>query len=192
MAVGDAFLTEDSRESLSLYVVHASLRHARRHLIQRYAGGRTAAVRSLSSVTVTARGHGGAGAYLTGTNPPGEMTHWTVPAMAKVVGINASSLRRIRNTDGLAPHRIHRFKLSNDPEFASKLPDVVGLYIDPPAHAIVLSVDENSQIQALDRTQPGLTMKKGHCGAMTHEYNRNGTTTLLAALDVLEGTVVGH
>jgi transposase len=93
---------------------------------------------------------------------------------------------------GLQPHRFRRFKLSKDPQFAAKLRDIVGLYVDPPAHAIVLSVDEKSQIQALDRTQPGLPMKKGRLGTMTHDYKRHGTTTLFAALDVLEGKVIGR
>ncbi len=92
----------------------------------------------------------------------------------------------------LAPHRIRTFKLSNDPQFAKKLRDVVGLYVDPPAHAVVLSVDDKSQIQALDRTQPGLPMKPGRAGTMTHDYKRNGTTTLFAALNVLESTVIGR
>lgn len=93
---------------------------------------------------------------------------------------------------GLQPHRIRTFKLSNDPQFAAKVRDIVGLYVDPPAHAVVLSVDEKSQIQALDRTQPGLPMKKGRAGTMTHDYKRHGTTTLFAALDVLEGKVIGR
>ncbi len=129
---------------------------------------------------------------LTGTDPPGEATHWTAAAMAKAAGISASSVRRIWHAHGLEPHRLRRFKLSNDPDFAAKLRDVVGLYVDPPAHAVVLSVDEKSQIQALDRTQPGLPMKRGRCGTMTHDYKRHGTTTLFAALDVLEGTVIGR
>src|SRR5271156_841325 len=124
--------------------------------------------------------------------PPGETTHWTAPAMAKVVGISVSSVQRIWRAHGLQPHRLRQFKLSNDPNFAAKLRDVVGLYIDPPAHAVVLSVDEKSQIQALDRTQPGLPLKRGRCGTMTHDYKRNGTTTLFAALDVLDGTVIGR
>lgn len=90
----------------------------------------------------------------------------------------------------LAPHRIRTFKLSNDPKFAEKLKDVVGLYVDPPAHAVVLSVDEKSQIQALDRTQPGLPMKPGRAGTMTHDYKRHGTTTLFAALNILDGTII--
>src|ERR1700730_14973052 len=94
-----------------------------------------------------------------------------------------------RRKFGLAPHRIRTFKLSNDPKFAAKVRDIVGLYVDPPAHAVVLSVDEKSQIQALDRTQPGLPLKKGRAETMTHDYKRNGTTTLFAAFDVLEGKV---
>ncbi|MCP4209748.1 MAG: IS630 family transposase [Shimia sp.] len=130
-------------------------------------------------------------AALTLKPPPGETTHWTAAMMAKAVRISESSVRRIWRAHGLAPHRFRQFKLSNDPEFAAKLRDVVGLYVNPPAHAIVLSVDEKSQIQALDRTQPGLPMKKGRAGTMTHDYKRNGTTTLFAALNVLDGQVIG-
>src|SRR5271157_5336264 len=111
--------------------------------------------------------------------------------MAKAVGISVSSVQRTWRAHGLQPHRFRRFKLSKDPQFAAKLRDIVGLYVDPPAHAIVLSVDEKSQIQALDRTQPGLPMKKGRLGTMTHDYKRHGTTTLFAALNVLEGKVIG-
>ena len=110
----------------------------------------------------------------------------------KAAGISASAVRRIWKAHGLQPHRWRQFKLSNDPKFVDKLRDVVGLYVDPPAHAIVLSVDEKSQIQALDRTQPGLPMKKGRLGTMTHDYKRHGTTTLFAALNVLDGTVIGR
>jgi transposase len=129
---------------------------------------------------------------LTNQAPPHQATHWTAPAMAKAVGISPSSVRRIWAGQGLQPHRVRAFKLSNDPKFADKLKEVVGLYINPPAHAVVLSIDEKSQIQALDRTQPGLPMKKGRCATMTHDYKRNGTTTLFAALDVLEGKVIGR
>jgi transposase len=129
---------------------------------------------------------------LTRTDPPVEATHWTASMMAKAVGISASSVQRIWHAHGLQPHRVQQFKLSNDPKFIDKLRDVVGLYVDPPAHAIVLSVDEKAQIQALDRTQPGLPMKKGRAGTMTHDYKRHGTTTLFAALDVLEGKVIGR
>ena len=124
--------------------------------------------------------------------PLGETTHWTALAMAKAVGISVSSVQRIWRAHGLQPHRLRQFKLSNDPNFAAKLRDVVGLYIDPPAHAVVLSIDEKSQIQALDRTQPGLPLKRGRCGTMTHDYIRNGTTTLFAALDVAAGRVIGR
>src|ERR1700677_2485847 len=129
---------------------------------------------------------------LTQTAPPTEATHWTSAMMAKVVGISASSVQRIWRAHGLQPHRVKQFKLSTDPRFVDKLRDVVGLYVDPPAHAVVLSVDEKSQIQALDRTQPGLPMKKGRAGTMTHDYKRHGTTTLFAALNVLDGTVIGR
>jgi transposase len=129
---------------------------------------------------------------LTATRPPRETTHWTSAAMAERVGVSVSSVQRIWRAHGLAPHRVRQFKLSNDPAFAAKLRDVVGLYIDPPAHAVVLSVDEKSQIQALDRTQPGLPLKKGRAGTMTHDYKRNGTTTLFAALNVLDGSVIGR
>jgi transposase len=124
--------------------------------------------------------------------PLGETTHWTAAAMAKVSGISVSSVQRIWRKHGLQPHRTRHFKLSNDPQFAAKLHDIAGLYVDPPAHAVVLSIDEKSQIQALDRTQPGLPMKKGRCGTMTHDYIRHGTTTLFAALNVLNGSVIGR
>ena len=129
---------------------------------------------------------------LTRNDPPGEATHWTGAAMAEAVGISVSSVQRIWRRHGLQPHRVRQFKLSTDPQFTAKLHDIVGLYIDPPAHAIVLSVDEKSQIQALDRTQPGLPLKRGRAGTMTHDYKRNGTTTLFAALDVLDGKVIGR
>jgi len=124
--------------------------------------------------------------------PLGETTHWTAVAMAKVIGVSVSSVQRVWRQHGLQPHRMRQFKLSNDKQFAEKLRDVVGLYVDPPDHAVVLSFDEKSQIQALDRTQPGLPLKKGRCGTMTHDYKRNGTTTLFAALNVLDGSVIGQ
>ena len=129
---------------------------------------------------------------LTQTDPPAEATHWTATMMAKAAGISASSVQRIWRAHGLQPHRVRQFKLSNDPNFVDKLHDVVGLYVNPPEHAIVLSVNEKSQIQALDRTQPGLPLKKGRAATMTHDYKRNGTTTLFAAFDVLEGKVIGR
>ena len=129
---------------------------------------------------------------LTLTEPPGEATHWTGRTMAAATSVSLRSVQRIWAAHGLQPHRVRRFKLSQDPAFAAKLRDVVGLYLDPPAHSLVLSVDEKSQIQALVRTQPGLPMKKGRAGTMTHDYIRHGTTTLFAALNVLDGTVIGQ
>jgi|SRR5579862_334035 len=129
---------------------------------------------------------------LTQGDPPGEATHWTGAAMAAAAGISVSSVQRIWRAHGLQPHRVRQFKLSTDPDFVPKLREVVGLYVDPPAHAIVLSVDEKSQIQALDRTQPGLPLKRGRAGTITHDYKRNGTTTLFAALNVLDGKVIGR
>ena len=112
--------------------------------------------------------------------------------LAKAAGVSLRSVQRILEAHQLAPHRMRTFKLSTDPKFAEKLKDVVGLYVDPPAHAVVLSVDEKSQIQALDRTQPGLPMKPGRAGTMTYDYKRHGTTTLFAALNILDGTVIGR
>ena len=125
-------------------------------------------------------------------DPPHEATHWTARAMAKAVGMAVSTVQEIWKAHGLAPHRWRSFKLSNDPAFDLKLADIVGLYVNPPEHAVVLSIDEKSQIQALDRTQPGLPLKKGRGGTLTHDYKRNGTTTLFASLNVLDGTVIGQ
>jgi transposase len=128
---------------------------------------------------------------LTASDPPQETTHWTPAAMAGASGISASSVRRIWRAHRLQPHRVRIFKLSKDPAFAAKPCCIAGLYVAPPAHAIVLSVDEKPQIQALGRTQPGLPMKGGHPATMTYDYERHGTTTLFAALNVLDGTVLG-
>jgi hypothetical protein len=108
--------------------------------------------------------------------------------MAEAAGLSEKSVRRIWHNHGLKPHRARTFKVSNDPQFAEKLKAIVGLYLNPPEHAIVLCADEKSQIQALDRTQPGLPLKKGRCGTMTHDYKRNGTATLFAAMSTLDGT----
>jgi len=129
---------------------------------------------------------------LTQAPPPHEATHWTARAMAKAVGLAVSTVQKIWKAHGLSPHRWRIFKLSRDPAFAEKLHGIVGLYVSPPAHAVVLSVDEKSQIQALDRTQPGLPLKKGRGATITHDYKRNGTTTLFAALNVLTGEVFGR
>jgi transposase len=144
--------------------------------------------------------------------PPDGGTHWTVRAMATATGVSRAKVHVIWREAGLVPHRWRQFKLSNDPAFAEKVENVVGLYVDPPEHAVVLSIDEKSQIQprqqaaapspeepmsgdiggALDRTQPGLPMKRGRLGTMTHDYKRNGTTTFFAALNVLDGKVIGR
>jgi transposase len=121
---------------------------------------------------------------------PANATHWSTRTMAEAAGLSEKSVRRIWHKHGLKPHLSRSFKVSNDPEFAEKLEAIVGLYLNPPEHAIVLCADEKSQIQALDRTQPGLPMKKGRCGTMTHDYKRNGTATLFAALNTLDGTVI--
>jgi transposase len=129
---------------------------------------------------------------LTCAEPPGEATHWTGRAMARASGLSLRTVQRIWGGHKLQPHRVRTFKRSRDPEFVNKLEDIVGLYVAPPRHAVVLSVDEKSQIQALDRTQPGLPIKPGKAGTMTHDYVRHGTTTLFAALNVLDGTVIGR
>ena len=121
---------------------------------------------------------------------PADATHWSCRLMAKEVGVHPTTISRIWRAHGLQPHRIEYFKLSTDPHFVEKLRDVVGLYVDPPERAVVFAFDEKSQIQALDRTQPGLPLKKGRAGTMTHDYKRHGTTTLFAALDVATGEVV--
>ena len=121
---------------------------------------------------------------------PGNATQWSTRMMADAVGLSEKSVRRIWHKHGLKPHLSRTFKVSNDPQFAEKLEAIVGLYLNPPEHAIVLCVDEKSQIQALDRTQPGLPLKKGRCGTMTHDYKRNGTATLFAAMSTLDGSVI--
>lgn len=129
---------------------------------------------------------------MTCSEPPGEATHWTGRAMATATGLSLRTIQRIWTAHDLQPHRMRTFKRSNDPAFAEKLENIVGLYTDPPRHAVVLSVDEKSQIQALDRTQPGLPIKPGTCGTMTHDYVPHGTPTLFAALNVLDGTVIAQ
>jgi len=122
---------------------------------------------------------------------PANSTHWSTRTMAKAQGVSHATVQRIWDAHGLQPHRVKTFKLSKDKWFEEKLTDVVGVYLNPPDKAVVLCVDEKTQVQALDRTQPGLPMKKGRCGTMTHDYKRNGTTCLFAAMNVLEGKVLG-
>mgnify|MGYP001618025780 CR=1 FL=1 len=124
------------------------------------------------------------------TTPPAA-THWSTRSMAKAQGLSEATIRRIWKRHNLKPHLIRTFKVSRDKQFVEKLYDVVGLYLNPPDKSLVLCVDEKSQVQALDRTQPGLPLKKGRCGTMTHDYKRNGTTTLFAALSMLDGKVIG-
>jgi transposase len=123
---------------------------------------------------------------------PSDATHWSTRTLAAVLGVSASSVRRVWRAHGLKPHRVKTFKISKDPAFAEKLEDIVGLYLNPPEHAVILSTDEKSQIQALDRTQPGLPLKPGRLQTLTHDYKRNGTTTLFAALNTLDGSIIGQ
>ncbi|HEY8654564.1 MAG TPA: IS630 family transposase [Dermatophilaceae bacterium] len=129
---------------------------------------------------------------LTLTTKPAGGTHWSCRSMAEAVGVSADTVNRVWRENGLKPHLVRTFKLSNDPRFVEKLTDVVGLYMNPPERALVLCVDEKSQIQALDRTQPGLPLKRGRATTMTHDYKRNGTAALFAALNLLDGTVLGQ
>ena len=129
---------------------------------------------------------------LTTSSRPKNATHWSTRSMARASGVSAKTVHRVWQANELKPHLSRTFKVSNDPKFLEKLTDVVALYLDPPDHALVLCADEKSQIQALDRTQPGLPIKKGRCGTMTHDYKRNGTTTLFAAIELLSGTVIGE
>jgi transposase len=128
---------------------------------------------------------------MTTRQKPANATHWSTRSMARAAGISEASVRRIWHSHGLKPHRVESFKISNDPEFVEKLEDIVGLYLNPPEHALVLCVDEKSQIQALDRTQPGLPLKRGRSQTMTHDYKRNGTASLFAALNAANGEVYG-
>jgi transposase len=129
---------------------------------------------------------------LTTQSTPKAATHWSTRTMAAKLGVSAASVSRHWRAHGLKPHQVRRFKVSRDPHFVEKLEDIVGLYLSPPEHARVLCCDEKSQVQALDRTQPGLPLKKGRAATMTHDYKRQGTTTLFAALNVLDGTVIAQ
>ena len=129
---------------------------------------------------------------LTTQGKPEAATHWSTRTMAAELGVSAASVSRHWRENGLKPHLVRGFKVSRDPQFVEKLEDIVGLYLSPPEHALVLCCDEKSQVQALDRTQPGLPLKKGRAATMTHDYKRNGTTTLFAALNVLDGQVIGQ
>ena len=129
---------------------------------------------------------------LTTQTKPENATQWSTRKLAALAGVSDTSVLRIWKMNGLKPHRVKRFKVSRDPQFAEKLEDIVGLYMSPPEHALVLCCDEKSQVQALDRTQPGLPMKPGRAATMTHDYKRNGTTTLFAAMSTLDGSVISR
>ena len=129
---------------------------------------------------------------VTCSEPPGETTHWTGRAVAALVGLSLRTVQRIWEAHRLQPHRVRTFKRSNDPAFAEKVEDIVGLYMNPPAHAVVLSIDGKSRIQALSRTRPGTPVAPGRPATMTHDYKQHGTTTLFAALNILDGTVIGR
>jgi transposase len=129
---------------------------------------------------------------LTTQSTPEAATHWSTRTMAAELGVSAASVSRYWRKNGLKPHLVRGFKVSRDPQFVEKLEDIVGLYLAPPEHALVLCCDEKSQVQALDRTQPGLPLKKGRAATMTHDYKRNGTTTLFAALNVFDGQVIAQ
>ena len=144
-------------------------------------GGRTSAVRAVKEVEILRK---------TTQETPENATHWSTRTMAKAVGVSKATVQRVWRDSGLKPHLVKTFKVSNDPQFVEKLVDVVGLYLNPPEHALVLSCDEKSQIQALDRTQKSLPMYPGRLGTLTHDYKRNGTTTLFAAIEVAEGKVI--
>ncbi|MCX6601841.1 MAG: IS630 family transposase, partial [bacterium] len=123
---------------------------------------------------------------------PQDATHWSTRRLARELKVSPAMVQRVWQANGLKPHLVKTFKVSNDRHFIEKMTDVVGLYLDPPEHAVVLCCDEKSPIQALDRTQPGLPFKKGRCGTMTHDYKRNGTTTLFSALSMLDGKIIGR
>jgi len=129
---------------------------------------------------------------LTTQTTPRNATHWSTRTLAEAAGVSATTVARVWRAHGLKPHRLKSFKISRDPQFVEKLEDIVGLYLSPPEHALVLSCDEKSQVQALDRTQPGLPLKKGRAATMTHDYKRHGTTTLFAALNTLDGSVISR
>ncbi|RPI59387.1 MAG: IS630 family transposase [Planctomycetaceae bacterium] len=146
-------------------------------------GGRTPTVRAVKEVEILRK---------TTQETPDNATHWSTRTMAKAVGVSKATVQRVWRDNGLKPHLVKTFKVSNDPQFVEKLVDVVGLYLNPPEHALVFSCDEKSQIQALDRTQKSLPMYPGRLGTLTHDYKRNGTTTLFAAIEVAEGKVIAE
>jgi len=183
----DGFQNKDIAQMLDIGRVQVS-RWRNRYIQQRLCGIERDLPRGAPSATVDVARL----VELTTQSKPDAATHWSTRTMAAQLGVSAASVSRHWRAHGLKPHLVRGFKVSRDPKFVEKLEDIVGLYMSPPEHALVLCCDEKSQVQALDRTQPGLPMKKGRAATMTHDYKRNGTTTLFAALNVLDGQVIGQ
>ena len=187
LLAADGFQTKDIAEMLGIGRVQVA-RWRERYAKNRLAGIERDLPRGAPPVTVDVARL----VELTTQSTPEVATHWSTRTMAAQIGVSAASVSRHWRAHGLKPHLVRGFKVSRDPKFAEKLEDIVGLYMSPPEHALVLCCDEKSQVQALDRTQPGLPMKKGRAATMTHDYKRNGTTTLFAALNVLDGKVISQ
>jgi len=187
LLAADGFQSKDIAEMLGIGRVQVA-RWRERYAQNRLAGIERDLPRGAPPVTVDVARL----VELTTQSTPEAATHWSTRTMAAQIGVSAASVSRHWRAHGLKPHLVRGFKVSRDPKFAEKLEDIVGLYMSPPEHALVLCCDEKSQVQALDRTQPGLPMKKGRAATMTHDYKRNGTTTLFAALNVLDGKVISQ
>ena len=187
LLAGDGMLSKDIAQELGVGPVQVS-RWRERYAQLRLAGIERDLPRGAPPVKVDVARL----VKLTTQSAPASATHWSTRTMAAALGVSAASVSRHWRANGLKPHRVHGFKVSRDPKFVEKLEDVVGLYMSPPEHALVLCCDEKSQVQALDRTQPGLPIKRGRAATMTHDYKRHGTTTLFAALNVLDGQVIGQ
>ena len=187
LLAADGFQNKDIAQMLAIGRVQVS-RWRQRYGLYRLAGIERDLPRGAPPVTVDVARL----VELTTQSKPEAATHWSTRTMAEELGVSAASVSCHWRAHGLKPHLVHGFKVSRDPKFVEKLEDIVGLYMSPPEHALVLCCDEKSQVQALDRTQPGLPMKKGRAATMTHDYKRNGTTTLFAALNVLDGQVISQ
>jgi transposase len=187
LLAADEFQNKDIAQMLGIGRVQVS-RWRQRYAQHRLAGIERDLPRGAPPVTVDVARL----VELTTQSKPEAATHWSTRTMAAQIGVSAASVSRHWRAHGLKPHLVRGFKVSRDPKFVEKLEDIVGLYMSPPEHALVLCCDEKSQVQALDRTQPGLPMKKGRAATMTHDYKRNGTTTLFAALNVLDGQVISQ
>ena len=187
LLAADGFQNKDIAQMLAVGRVQVS-RWRQRYSLYRLAGIERDLPRGAPPMTVDVARL----VELTTQSKPEAATHWSTRTMAAKIGVSAASVSRHWRAHGLKPHLVRGFKVSRDPKFAEKLEDIVGLYMSPPEHALVLCCDEKSQVQALDRTQPGLPMKKGRAATMTHDYKRNGTTTLFAALNVLDGQVISQ